>query len=224
MFKRRRLKRIHARFLESCRNLKEGRAYWDQASGLTRWFLQLITPIPLLGLHQDGQLLLAALEWLEANCRAKPLCEEVIRHYHRIIYLKGTAEAGEYRKGRVTVVGSAIPRAEEHKVPALMKQLDLKLADGQTRFDAMERVDDDAVLTLAVDVYQRLGLIHPFADANGRVSRLATNHLLRRYGCGYVIFPPLSESPTLWEAHQEAHRGNHAALLLESRRWSTRCL
>lgn len=33
MFRRWRLKKAQARFLKSCRNLKEGRAYWDQAKG-----------------------------------------------------------------------------------------------------------------------------------------------------------------------------------------------
>lgn len=64
-----------------------------------------------------------------------------------------------------------------------------------------------------MDLYQRLGLIHPFSDANGRVARLAMNHLMRRYGLGYVVLPPLDEPGPLWEALQEAHKGHHAQLL-----------
>jgi fido (protein-threonine AMPylation protein) len=222
VFRRRRLKKAHAKFLESCRNLKEGRAYWDQAKGLRRWILELVVPVPLLGLHEEGQRLLSALQWLEANGRDKPLSEEVIVRYHRVLYPDGAPGAGEYRKGRATVAGSAVPRAEAPRIAALMKQLDLKLADAQKRLDGTKPVDDEAVLALAVDAYQRLGLIHPFADGNGRVARLAMNHVLRRYRLGYVIFPPLGESPALWEALQEAHRGNPAPLVAESRRHTVR--
>ena len=70
----------------------------------------------------------------------------------------------------------------------------------------------------AVDLYQRLGFIHPFADGNGRVARLAMNHLLRRYGQGYVVFPPLSEAPDLMEALQEAHKSRLEPLLALARR------
>lgn len=212
MFRRWRLKKIHAKFLESCRNLKEGRAYWDQAPGFGRWFLQTISPIPLLGLHEDGARLLRALQWLEANCRERALGEQIIREYHRMIYKGGAESAGEYRKGKISVMGSTIPRPPPEKVPALMKQLDLKLTEEQKRFDAAARIEEHAVLNTGVDLYQRIGLIHPFADANGRIARLALNHLLRRYGRGYVIFPSLSEPTPLWEGLQRAHCGESGSL------------
>jgi Fic family protein len=207
VFRRWRLKKVHARFLESCRNLKEGRAYWDQATGLRKWFLETISPIPLLGLHEDGLRLLEALRWLEENCRQRPLGEEVLRDYHRRVYQGAGGHAGEYRKGRISVIGSSIPRPASERIPALMKQLDLKLVEQQKAFDTATPVDEAALLKAAVDLYQRIGLIHPFADANGRVARLAMNHLLRRYGMAYVIYPPLSEVPELMGALQEAHLG-----------------
>ena len=206
MFRAWRLKKIHAAFLESCRNLREGREYWNQSSGFSRWLLELISPIPLMGLHEDGRRLLGALQWLEANCRARALDLEVLRDYHRTVYAGTTEPPGEYRRGRISVVGSSIPRPGSEKVPALMKQLELKLAQEQKVLDGSRTAGLDAVLPLAVDVYQRIGLIHPFADANGRVARLAMNHLLRRYGLGYVIYPPLSEAPALMEALQEGHK------------------
>ncbi len=213
MFRRWRLKKIHAKFLESCRNLKEGRAYWDQATGFRRWLLEAISPIPLLGLHEDGERLLSALRWLESNCRERLLDEQVIREYNRMVYNGGPEPAGQYRKGKISVIGSTISRPPPEKVPAFMKQLDLKLSIEQKKFDALKPVDESAVLTVAVDLYQRLGLIHPFADANGRVARLAMNHLLRRYRLGYVILPPLSEATLLWDALQEGHVGRLEPLL-----------
>lgn len=207
MVKRWRLKKVHAKFLESCRNLGEGRQYLSQASGLRRWILETFCPVPLLALHEDGERLLRALQWLEAHSKKCPVDEKVLRDYHRMIY-KGSSECvGEYRKGRISVIGSSIPRPAPEKVSALMKQLEFKLAEHQTNLDSLGQVDELTVLTVAADLYQRVGLVHPFADANGRVARLAMNHILRRYGHGYVIFPPLSEAPELMAALQEAHRG-----------------
>lgn len=213
MFLRRRLKKIHGMFLDSCRNLKEGRAYWDQDKGLKRWFLEAISPVPLLGLHEDGQRLLKALEWLEANCRERPLSEEVLREYHRMVYPGGIEAPAAYRKGKISVIGSSIPRPPPERVPVLMKQFDLRLGEEQKTLDAAQPPDPAAVLAVSVDLYQRIGLIHPFSDANGRVARLAMNHLLRRYRMGYVIYPPLSEAPDLMEALQDAHRGKPEALI-----------
>jgi len=212
MFRGWRLKKIHAKFLESCRNLKEGRAYWDQATGFRRWFLETISPIPLLGLQEDGGRLLSALRWLESNCCERPLDEHLIREYHRMIYKGGPEAAGQYRKGKISVIGSSISRPSPEKVPALMKRLDLRLKEEQDMFHDMRPVDQTQVLMLAIDLYQRIGLIHPFADANGRVARLTMNHLMRRYRLGYIIFPPLSEAAQLWQALQKAHTGDLAEL------------
>jgi Fic family protein len=211
MFQRRRLKKIHAKFLESCRNLKEGRQYLDQATGFKRFVLETLCPVPLLALHEEGEHLLKALRWLEDHRRA-PLQEQTLRDYHRMIYKGGAEPAGEYRRGRVSVVGSSIPRPAPERIPALMKQLELRVTEAQRKFDGMDRTARPEVVKVAVDLYQRIGLIHPFADANGRVARLAMNHLLRRYDLSYVILPPLGEAPELMAALQEAHRGNAGPL------------
>lgn len=206
MFKTLRLRSAHARFLHSCRSLKADRAYWEQATGFRKWFLELVTPVPALGLTEEGKLLLSGLQWLESHCREIPLSEDTIRRYHQMIH-PGSG-AGAYRTQGVYVVGSKIPRALPQKVAALMAQLDQKLKHAQDALDALPRQEDAAVLSIALDLHQRLGLIHPFDDGNGRVSRLAMNHVLRRYGMGYVILPRLDESPDLMNALQEAHKGN----------------
>jgi len=213
VFRRWRLKKIHARFLESCRNLNDGRAYWDQASRFRRWVLETISPLPLLGLHEDGQRLLEALQWLEANCRERALQEEVVRHYHKLVFMKSSSEAGSYRKHDIEIERSAIRRKPGQKVPSGMKALDSWLRTCQEACDAMKPRDEERVLKLAVETHHKIGLIHPFVDANGRVARLAMNHLLRRYGLGYVIYPALSESPAFWDALQEAHNGRISSLL-----------
>lgn len=220
MFKALRLRKIHAKFLESCRNLKEGRTFWDGVGPIRRGFLQAIIPVPLMGLHEDGQLLLEALTKLEAHCRDRPLNEDSIRNYHRMIAGSKIHNPGGYRKRKIRVTGSSISRAAPDKVPALMKQLEVKLQKQQEKFDAMTAVEESEILRIAVDTYQRIGFIHPFENGNGRVSRLALNHLLRRYGLGYVIYPPLSEPSPLWAALEDANRGNIDPLVEYARKCS----
>jgi Fic family protein len=208
MFSRSRVKKAHARFLESCRNLKEGRAYWDQASRLTRWFLEMITPMPILGLHPDGMLILKALEWLEANCHSRPLSEEVIRLYHRMV-LGREVSAGSYRPGEMIVERSSLlRRVPPARIPVLMKELDARLRGFERDVAADKTPSRERLLRFSVEVHYRIVLIHPFKDANGRVARLALNHILRRWKQGYVILPPLDESREHWDALQAAHEGN----------------
>lgn len=213
MFRRRRLKKAHARFLESCRNLREGRKYWELVSGFKRWFFQLVTPVPLLGLVGDGQRILSALEWLEANCKSRPLGEAVVRQYHKLIYSGDARGLGEYRKHEIVMADSAIKKRPAQKVLPAMMAFDAKLSAEQKRLDGQPEPDHSELIQLAVLVHHQLGLIHPFTDANGRVARLSMNHLLRRYEMGYVIYPPLGESDTMWQALQSAHRGDTAALI-----------
>ncbi len=208
MWHRWRLKRIRAKFLDACRTLDRQRAYWDQARGPVKWFLEAITPTPLLSLDDEGMGLLDALQWLEGHRKDRPLREAEIRNYHKLIYSSGRGELpGEYRTYDVIMKDSKFKPPPFQRVPLLMRHLDLSLAQDQEAFDEERAVDPDSVLRVSADVYQRLGLIHPFGDGNGRVARLAMNHLLRRYGMGYVILPHLGKEPELWDALQAAHGG-----------------
>jgi Fic family protein len=200
-----RLQKVHAKFLESCRSLTDGRGYWDGAGPVRRWFAQLITPIPLMALSEEGRPLYDALVWLEVNCRAKPLSEDLIRHYHRLLAPKSPEPPGEYRRGRIVIERSAHTPPQAAQVPTLMKRLDAKLAEEENRLDSDAEPSD--VLKTAVDLHRRLVGIHPFADANGRLARLLMNHLLRRHGQPYVILPALSESKEHFDALEEAHAG-----------------
>jgi fido (protein-threonine AMPylation protein) len=220
MFRRWRLKKIHAKFLESCRTLDSQRAYWNQASSLTRWFLETITPAPLLSLHSDGKSLLDALQWLEGHCKKCTLGETELRQYHKLIFSGGEELPGEYRTYDVIMKDSKFKPPPFQRVPLLMRQLDLTLAHDQEAFDKSKPVDPASLFRVCADIYQRIGLIHPFGDGNGRVARLAMNHLLRRYDMGYVILPHLGEEPKLWDALQMAH-GGQLDLLIE---FSRKCL
>jgi prophage maintenance system killer protein len=182
----------------------------DQLPGRTlQSLLEAVSPIPLMGLEEEGARLLDALEWLEQNARKVPLREEVVRDYHRRISKPGVSGGGVYRSGQSLVHSSRIPRPGYQKVPSLMMHLGARLSSGQEELDRDST--DDGVLTFAFQVHQRIAYIHPFPDGNGRVARLAMNHILRRYGRGYVILPPISESPEHHEALERAHSGDMEA-------------
>lgn len=151
-------------------------------------------------------MILDALEWLESHSRRQPLGEHEIRQYHKMI-CKDCDHAGIYRKHDILMEQSAVRRRPPQKVPSSMRELGLWLARVQRRFDEMGRPNEDDVLRTAVETHHKIGLIHAFADGNGRVARLSMNHLLRRYGLGYVVYPPLNESQEFWDALQEAHHG-----------------
>lgn len=207
MFRRWRLKRIHARYLDSSRNLTEGRDYWRREKNPILGLLETLSPIPLLALHAEGAQLLAALNFLEENCARSPLTVDTVREYHRLVSPPRDPHAGDYRKGQANVVDSRISRPPFQKVPALMMQLGGKLKQDQEALDRQTKTTLESALQLAVEVHQRVAFIHPFVDGNGRVARLAMNHILRRYGQGYVILPPISESPEHFQTLEEAHGG-----------------
>jgi fido (protein-threonine AMPylation protein) len=216
MFKWLRLKKAHRLFLASCRTLSGDEAYWKHAQG-RRSLLEVISPIPLLGLHGEGAPLHQALCWLEANATQKSLSVDLIRHYHRIVYEDHPKTAGEYRTHPINMPDNPLQPAPPQQVPALMKLLDVHLARRQGELDDASPVDEDGVFASAVALYHKIGTIHPFEDANGRVARLAMNHVLRRYQMGYVVYPPLGSSRQFWEILKRSRKEDLRELIEFSR-------
>ena len=211
MFGRRRIRRAHARVLEACRSLREERGYWSRMSAGRRWIIELLTGSSVFALHPEGKRLLDALRDLERRCVAEPLTEEGIRHYHRAVFPDGDREGGRYRTTRLEMPRNVFTPPSPDRLPRMMRQLDDFLRRAQKDLD--DRPEPAAALRLAVTVHLRLGLIHPFVDANGRVARLAMNHILRRYRLGYVLYPALDESEPLWKALGDAGKGSSESLV-----------
>jgi Fic family protein len=218
MFQKRRIRRAHARFLRACRSLKDGRDRWDATPSWARRLVDCLVPGSLLALGEEGRPLLQALDWLEEHCREATLGEEALRQYHRLALEGRIARPGVYRTEPVTIVGSQDQPPGPARVASLMKQWDLDVAEAQRTLDAGDAGDREKLLRASLETYRKLGWIHPFPDGNGRVARLAMNHLLRRYGAGYVILPPISEAPDLLEALTQAHRGNLELLARTARK------
>lgn len=214
ILKQSRLRRAHRKFLEASRSLRDGKDYWDQAGNLKKGCLQLLVPVPLISLNTESAGLLSALAWLEENCRTKLLDEGVLRHYHKLVCQNG----GSYRNVGMSIKGTELGLPPPARIAGLMQQLGAKLTDQQQQLD--KEASFDTVLGVAVEVHYHIGMIHPYTDGNGRVARLAMNHLLRRYDQGYVIYPPLGEGSPLWHALKGANDGSMAELV----RLAKRCL
>jgi len=129
-----------------------------------------------------------------------------------MLYPDDPLGGGRYRTTEVMIEKSVISRRLPQKIAPSMRALDERLLEIQSGWDRSDFVDRLAVFREAVDIYYKIGLIHPFADGNGRVARIAMNHLLRRYSLEYVVLPPLSESQELWDCLQEGHRGKMDSL------------
>lgn len=107
-----------------------------------------------------------------------PLNELFILKIHRII-LKDISErfAGVYRDRNVRIRGSDIKLPPHEKVPQLMKNLIYWYNKNKKKMHAFE---------LAVIFSIKFVTIHPFADGNGRVSRLLMNFILGKSGYPWI--------------------------------------
>jgi fido (protein-threonine AMPylation protein) len=177
VFSRYRIKCAHNRFLESCRSVADGAAYWDAKGKIAGAFLRAVSPVPLIGLHEEGAGLLKALEWLEEHCRHRPLGEPEIQGYHHSLFAQLGPNPGKYRAHGMKVEGRDLRLAKPSEVRGLMKRLHLNLIERQRHLDSGDAKEGD-VLREAVEVYHAISVIHPFTDGNGRVARLSMNHLM----------------------------------------------
>jgi Fic family protein len=94
------------------------------------------------------------------------------------LILKGIddSNAGHYRNVAVRISGSAVVMPNPYKVPQLMDEFQTWL---NTKYEEMHPI------AFASEVHYRLVTIHPFADGNGRTSRLLMNLILMMFG-----YPP----------------------------------
>jgi fido (protein-threonine AMPylation protein) len=200
-----RIKRAHLAFLRSSRILRESKAYWSQRGPLLRSLLEWLATDLMFGSDQAGASILGALRWLEAEARNRRLSEEVIVEYHRILFRSKGEMAGTYRRQALGMKpGNPLKPTPAKQIRALMAAIGGELIRLQDLLETDVPTNREKVLHVAVQTYYRIGIIHPFRDGNGRVARLCMNHLLRRYGFGYVVFPSLGDSSEFWELLKSA--------------------
>lgn len=106
--------------------------------------------------------------------KKEPLTERILLELHGLI-LKGIdrENAGRYRKIPVAISGSEHKPTEPYLVPKLME-------DYFIHFNLLRNKMHPVIL--AAEMHERLVTIHPFADGNGRTSRLIMNMILLANG------------------------------------------
>ena len=123
---------------------------------------------------------------------ARPLDEHLLLEFHGRICADLVPDiAGRWRTTDVTV-GAHEPPAS-HLVPQQMRDYALDL---QARIAALPLAPDDLWLEALAFAEGRLLAIHPFADFNGRVSRLFIDLLTRRLNLPDVDPTPDPREPT----------------------------
>jgi Fic family protein len=99
--------------------------------------------------------------------------------------LDNQATPGTYRDINVFITGSKNPLPDHVEVPRLM-------AETFGEFDKAK--DDFPPVILAAWLHKEIARVHPFADGNGRVARLAMNTVMIQRGHLPIIIPPILRS------------------------------
>ena len=125
--------------------------------------------------------------------------EKDILKFHSLLErgLENEAVAGKYRNVQSFISGSKYPLTLPENIPAAMRAF-IHFIESQR--DSMHPVE------LAAKAHKELVFIHPFADGNGRVSRLVMNTLLIQRGYLPAIIPPILRSDyiaALEKAHED---------------------
>ncbi len=103
------------------------------------------------------------------------ISENCIKEMHGIILRSiDDAEAGNYRRTNVRIMGAHHLPPQSIKIPNLMEDFINWYYQNEGKMDAAE---------MASELHYRLVMIHPFVDGNGRVARLLMNLYLM--GKGY---------------------------------------
>lgn len=115
--------------------------------------------------------------------------DALLLQFHRLICGDLVPQLTGWRRINVTV-GSHTP-PEFFRVPGSVREYGLDL---QARLPASGKSVDDGLLETLAFAEGRLLFIHPFADFNGRVTRVWLREILRRFDLPPVQLVPGSES------------------------------
>jgi Fic family protein len=116
--------------------------------------------------------------------RRRDLSEVDALRFHALLSgsLDNEAYPGVYRQTPIFVTGSELKFPDPGEVPGLMEKLFQEIAADRHRHHPV---------AFAAHIHKELVTIHPFADGNGRVARLAMNTLLIQDGFLPTIIPPV---------------------------------
>jgi Fic-DOC domain mobile mystery protein B len=111
--------------------------------------------------------ILEANAWLRRRRASRKLTSPFVRELHRQMFGKVWSDAGEFRQ-HDTNLG-----IDHFRIPVAVEQLVREATD----WISLRSYEPDE---LVVRFHHRLVFIHPFADGNGRHTRLIADHVLTR--------------------------------------------
>lgn len=116
--------------------------------------------------HQEAKNHQAALgnmmQWLQEHNTTKQVTEQWLKQLHAILMNGIRADAGNYRRHSVRIVGSHVPTVNYLKIDDRMQAF---VRDIQTTSDLQ-------IVAQLAKTHAAFEQIHPFSDGNGRVGRL----------------------------------------------------
>ena len=146
--------------------------------------------------HKNG------IEYINSLVTKKTnITQNTVKKLHGLI-LKSIddAEAGNYRKQNVRILGAHHIPPQSVKIPRLMSEFIEWFYQNEHSMTIPELVSE---------IHYKLVMIHPFIDGNGRVARLLMNLLLMRHGYPPAIILKVDRK-RYYRVLNEANRGNKA--------------
>lgn len=155
-----------------------------------------------------------ALRRLEAGIEAgefdaRPIDDALIDHLHRRLCADLTPQLAGWRRANV-VIGAHIP-PDHFRVPSLVREY---ARDLEARLAALPDAQPECLLEALAFAEGRLLTIHPFADFNGRLTRVLLRLLLRRLDLPWVeLVPPSGKEMGYLRALSAADRNDWRPLM-----------
>lgn len=174
----------------------------------------LETAFGILTYAQLAPHLALAVQNLEAAIEAgefdtSPIDDELIAALHRRLCAELTPQLAGWR--RIDVVVGAHTPPDHHRVPALVREYGRDL---EARLTALSGANPEILLETLAFAEGRLLTIHPFADFNGRLTRVLLRLLLRRLDLPWVaLAPPAGKASNYLEALSSADRNDWRPLM-----------
>ena len=136
--------------------------------------------------------------------KGESLSEDAIRETHRTLstgFVHDDLVPGEYRTTEVAVrygVGGKQKTAPCMRASAVPERMAKMVADLENELAAAEPPNSLDPYTLAARYHHIFVMIHPFADGNGRISRIILNVLLLKYAGHICVIGDTAEDRTLY--------------------------
>jgi Fic family protein len=146
----------------------------------------------------------------------EPLTAPLLLHLHRLLFHHSNGRGGHLKTDENLIVSYESGRREIVFEPPPPEETEFLLTELLTRYATARQAGDTHPLVLIAALILDLLAIHPVADGNGRLARLATTHEM--LACGYGVARYVSIEQRIYESKHSYY----AALYESQRGWRER--